>query len=96
MKLKQYLKVELCDITPENIDGYCNIEDDDCKVYQEDGRIMVIFKFGDWSGECGFQLECNELIVNGEIVKDIKEFCIKLMAEYNFNYDEEEGFVKCD
>lgn len=96
MKLKQYLKVELCDITPENIDGYCNIEDVNYKIYQESERIIVGWKYGSRYGSCGFELECDELIINGEIIKDIKEFCIKLMAEYNFAYDEEEGFIKCD
>ena len=96
MKLKQYLKIELCDITPENIDGYCNIDDNTYKIYQESERIMVGWKFGDRYGRCGFQLECDELIINGKLIEDVKEFCIKLMAEYNFAYNEQQGFVKCD
>lgn len=94
MKLKQCLKIEVCDITPENINGYCHIDDDYYKIYQDSNRTMVGFKFGDRYGRVSFVLNCDELIINGELVKDVSTFCIKFMAEHNFTYDEEEGFVK--
>ena len=96
MQVKRFLKIELSDITKDDIDGYCNISDREHKLYNEDG--LIIFEVRDIyynrSGNAKLTMTCDELILNGSHTTNVKEFCIKLMSQSGYVYSEEDGFVK--